>query len=213
MRSVHERVGEPWPHEMVIDVDRPNHVLTLLFVRETWGINSNVDLPELAVRPDPEGSAMPGAPSPSMWAARWDHAWREAWEWYDPRATGTVVPAITSPRRSSGVSSNPALPPMWETEYGSAGINRETLWQWTVSLQDLPATLGDTPERRNLPDLIAAWRDGINSVIVLPFATGFAQRITTRHFVVSSTTRDDSALYGRALRLAATSPAMPFPTM
>lgn len=50
MRSVHERPGQAWPHEMVIHVDHPNHILTLLYLRDAWGIAPDRDLPALTSR-------------------------------------------------------------------------------------------------------------------------------------------------------------------
>ena len=74
------------------------------------------------------------------------------------------------------------------------------------TLHDLPRPLDEAPERRGLSDLIGAWRDGIESIIVLPYGIDFSRRITSQHLVVSSMTRDDPALYGQALRRAVGAP-------
>lgn len=202
MRSVHKQPGTPWPHEMVINVDHPNHLLTLLYVRDTWNIAREANLPELFPAPAPGVSALPGRPSPETWGTRWNEAWHTAWDWYVQGADGDVIPITTSPRGSGTATTNPVMPPMWETAYGSEGIDREALWEWIVSLQDAPTALAETPERRNLSDLIVAWRSGIDSMIVLPYADDFSKRITTRHLLVSTTTRNNPVLYGQALRNA-----------
>lgn len=200
MRSVHERPDNPWPHEMVISVDHPNHLLTLLFVRETWRLTQDIDVPAVLPQPAPGASALPPTASVDTWSDRWRSAWQDGWDWYSRGAAGDALPIDTEPR---GIHTNPAMPPLWETEYGSEGIDREALWQWTLQLQDPPTDLESTPERRSLPALITAWRAGIDAVIVLPYAIDFAQRITTRHLVVSAVTRDTPDLYSRALRDAA----------
>lgn len=202
MRSMQERSGEPWPHEMVIRVDQPNNLLTLLFVREAWGIAQDLDIPELAPMPAVGDSARPEIPAPDVWAERWADAWHAAWAWYAEGAAAHYLHVAGSDHRAARAAVDPSLPPMWESHFGSTGIDREALWQWTLAIQDEPVTLDEAPERRSLSDLVAAWRDGIDSIVVLPYGIDFSHRITTRHLVVSSTTRDDPALYGQALQRA-----------
>lgn len=206
MRSVHERPGEPWPRDMVISVDQPNNLITLLFVRHVWNIARDVDIPALAPPPAPGLSMRPETPSSEVWAERWVETWNAAWAWYvDGGGVRDGDAARIDPRAAlAELAAN--LPPMWETQYGSEGIDRDALWQWMQTLHDAPVPLEEAPERRSLSDLIAAWRDGIESIIVLPYGIDFSRRITSRHLVVSSTTRDDPALYGQALRRAVDAP-------
>ena len=81
MRSVHELSGEPWPHDMVISVDQPNNLLTLLFVRDVWDIARDMDIPALAPPPTPGNSMRPESPSPDVWSERWVETWHAAWAW------------------------------------------------------------------------------------------------------------------------------------
>ena len=55
-------------------------------------------------------------------------------------------------------------------------------------------------ERQNLPDLVPAWESGLDTVIVLPYAGYFAQRMTRHHLAVSAATRNDPDTYSRALK-------------
>lgn len=90
--------------------------------------------------------------------------------------------------------------PRWAVEHGDDGIDREALSRWTRSLDDGHTLLWEEhPERRCLDALIPAWRSGVESIVVLPYAGYFARRITRRHFAVSKATRDDPVLYDLAL--------------
>ncbi|MGY4542620.1 hypothetical protein ACVWY0_002544 [Arthrobacter sp. UYNi723] len=55
-------------------------------------------------------------------------------------------------------------------------------------------------ECQNLPDLVPAWESGLDTVIVLPYAGYFAQRMTPRYLAVSAATRNDLDTYSRALK-------------
>jgi hypothetical protein len=52
---------------------------------------------------------------------------------------------------------------------------------------------------QSLTALIAAWKNGLDTVAVLPYAGFFARRITNRHLAVSAETRKDPASYAQAL--------------
>jgi hypothetical protein len=59
------------------------------------------------------------------------------------------------------------------------------------------------PEPQSLPALVAAWKGGLDTVIVLPYSGYFARRITSRHLAVSAATRNDPVSYSRALGTSA----------
>ncbi len=200
MRSVHELSGERWPHDMVISVDQPNNLLTLLYVREVWGIARDVDISALAAPPTLGNSMRPESPSPEVWSERWVETWNAAWAWYVDGGGIQYRDAARIDPQAALAELAANLPPMWETQYGSEGIDRDAVWQWMQTLHDVPGALEEAPERRSLSALIAAWRDGIDSIIVLPYGVDLSRWITFRHLVVSSTTRDDPFLYGEALR-------------
>ncbi|MBN9605002.1 MAG: hypothetical protein J0G30_00110 [Actinomycetales bacterium] len=194
--------GNPWPHDMVLRIDQPGHLLTLLFIRAAWALPTAVELPPLEPVPDAGASAMPDTASRGEWAARWEMAWQRAWAWYDLDGVGQRHPTPET-LRSLGPGSPliAEFPPMWEIEHGDAGIDRAAFAAWSMSQHDdHHKPLEEHPERRNLDELIPAWRSGIESIIVLPYAGYFARRVNRRHLAVCKTTRDDPDLYARALR-------------
>lgn len=57
----------------------------------------------------------------------------------------------------------------------------------------------ETPEHQSLPALIAAWEQGLTTIVQLPYAGPYAKRINRRHLVVSRHTRMNPQLYSGAL--------------
>ncbi|MEV7133845.1 hypothetical protein AB0N24_13245 [Arthrobacter sp. NPDC093128] len=103
---------------------------------------------------------------------------------------------------------SPACPgPGWRrlaAEYGWEGIDGDAYRDWQG--QRRPQTHGqpprkaaDSPEPQSLPALVAAWRNGLDTVVVLPYAGFFARRITNRHLAASAETRNAPASYTQAL--------------
>lgn len=193
MRHVHEQPSNVWPRDMQINIELPTHLLTLLWIREAWGIASDVRLPALSPTPVVWESEAPAHASYEEWSRRWRDCWNRGWAWYS-----SAVPAM---RLHSQVSDGVVFPspPMWETRFGREGVDFKALWSWNMELQDHYEELKMSPERRALDALVAAWHSGIDSVIVLPYGVEFSQRITNRHLVVSKTTRDDPGTYASAL--------------
>ncbi|BDO41630.1 hypothetical protein [Cellulomonas sp. NTE-D12] len=174
---------------MVIRVDEaPTALLTLLFVRDAWGLAPDAALADLDPVPQRGASALPGTASRDEWSARWMTTWERTWVWYE--APGAVGPT-------------PTFPPMWETQYGPDGIDRVALNAWKEAVRGpRPARLEDEPERRCLDALVPAWRAGIESILVVPYRGYYAHRIGSHQLVVSKTTREDPELYARALTSA-----------
>lgn len=209
MRSKEPLPHNPWPHDMVIRVDdSPHHLTILLFIRHAWGIAANADVPGLQPVPDSGSSQLPDSADRSEWEARWHHAWGRAWDWYaveDPEPKRLPTPELIRDVWRPGQGLNPVIPPIWQAEYGWAGIDPDaySTWQQQCSPHAYapPRRIAaELPEPRSLPALIAAWEGGLDSVIVVPYAGFFARRITRRHLAVSATTRNDPGSYTRALQ-------------
>lgn len=202
MRSAWKMPGNPWPHDMVIQTSTPVHLLTLLYVRHAWGIAADADVPALDPVPETGMSAPPPDATRQEWASRWMHAWERAWAWFEIEDVRHHPPTPELLRSlAPGSPLNPSVPPLWQVDHGPAGIDAPALTAWETSLRDdhsIPAR--QTPEWRNLKALIAAWRSGVESIILLPYHGYYARRVTVRHLAVSKTTRDDPELYARALR-------------
>lgn len=191
----------PWPHDMMIRVnDHPQHLHQLLFVRHAWSIAADADIPELWPVPDTGSSRLPDPPGAAVWEDRWRTAWKRAWDWFnieDHSHPELVTPAFIREATKPGQGLNPLIPPFWAAEYGMEGVDFPAFSRWDSSLlPDFPSPA----ERRNLPDLIPAWESGMDTVIVLPYAGYYAQRISRRHLVVSAVTRNEPESYRRALR-------------
>ena len=69
---------DEWPHEMQISVDYPSNLLTLLFIRQSWQLQTMTQLPELLLAPQPGTSVAPSGASLEEWSRRWDRAWGQA---------------------------------------------------------------------------------------------------------------------------------------
>jgi hypothetical protein len=201
MRSIEPIPGEQWPHDMVIRIDVHTHLMTLLFIREAWGIARDANIPPLEPTPQVGDSAIPPGATNAEWSDRWREQWRKAWDWIgidDTRRVAHRLDLGTSAITAEELSL--WLPPAWITEYGSEGIDTQALARWESSLiDDHPMPFEQHPERRCLDALIPAWRAGVDSIIVLPYRGYYAERMTERHLAVSKATRDDPVLYDLAL--------------
>ncbi|HUG51202.1 MAG TPA: hypothetical protein VLZ78_09425 [Terrimesophilobacter sp.] len=201
MRSERPIPGNPWPHDMVIGIDEPNNICQLLFIRNAWGIAKDVEIPMLDPLPDVGSSAMPSSASESEWSARWKQAWSRAWRWYAiaesaQRVTSELLRRLSTP----GQPLHPAFPPFWQAEHGDEGVDSEAFEKWQrASRPEMFVALESTPERVCLDALIAAWNAGLETVVTLPYAGYFAQRISAKHLVVSGSTRAHPESYNRAL--------------
>lgn len=208
MQSEHPLPDNPWPHDMVLRVDEHSlHLTELLFVRAAWGLAPDISVPELDPRVLPGDSRMPDSASRNEWDERWRRLWNLTWRWYDYEEPGPWTPTQEDMRVLAlpDQPMHPHIPPHWSAEYGWDGIDLDAFNDWVGSIPDPhPQRLEDEPERRNLEDVIPAWRSGLDTIVVVPFAGYFAKRITTRHLVVSAMTRGDPASYALALAVPMT---------
>lgn len=176
MRSTVPIPGNPWPHDMRIGIDSHSHLITLLFVRHAWGLTRALDIPDLDPEPHAGASAMPRTASHDEWSERWERLWQHAWAWFN---------------------SDEPVPPRWESTYDREGIDRAALSDWEIAIRGpMPP---ESPEHRCVDVLVPAWRAGIDSIVVLPYRGYYLHRLSHRHLAVSKATRDDPALYRRAL--------------
>ncbi|THJ64989.1 hypothetical protein E8P82_13470 [Arthrobacter echini] len=170
----------------------------LLFIRQAWVIAQDVPLPELSPAPDVGASHIPTTPPREVWENRWKREWNRIWAWYDSRK---VRGAAISQEEMQDISRpgqelHPIVPPFWSVEYGTDGLDLTAFTTWDeMTLPVLPLRTA----RAATPALVAAWRDGLTTIIVLPYSGYFAERLSTSHLVVSAETRQDPDLYSRAL--------------
>jgi len=203
------RRSTAWPPGMVLRIDHgPHHLTELLYVRAAWGLRTAARPPALDPQPQPGSSAAPSSAAPEEWARRWDAQWALAWDWYRIEQQQAGLVGLTTERLrelvGDGASLNPVVPPMWSVRYGSEGIDRDACSAWTRSFARVPhGPLEDQPERRSVHAVAAAWRTGLETILVLPYAGHHAERITARHLVVADVTWQTTALREQALALPA----------
>lgn len=202
MRSSNPIGRNLWPNNMVIAVDEhPLSLNLLLFIRNAWSIATDVEMPELSPSPKAGASSVPNSVSIPEWEDRWRTAWSRAWAWYkvsDPDWMKHPTQEIARQVFRPGQDLHPLIPPLWTAEYGWEGLDLEAFNDWD---RNLSPRIPTDVERQSLTDLIPAWKSGLNTVIVLPYAGYFAERLTHGHLVVSAATRNDPEAYAKALQI------------
>lgn len=206
------RRSTAWPPQMVLSIDTPHHITQLLYLRTTWGLRTAIEPPKLDPQPEPGKSDAPQSASREEWARRWDAQWTLAWDWYRIEQHRASLADLTPERLrklvGDGSGLNPTMPPMWSFRYGDDGFDHEAYSAWTRSFTRIPhGRLEDQPVRRSVQAVTAAWHAGLETVIVLPYADDYAERITARHLVVSDNVWQTTALREQALALPVMTPS------
>lgn len=197
MRRTHPIPGDPWPHDMVLRIeDEPRELTSLLFVREAWGLGID-GVPALDQALDVGTSARPEGLDEKATVERWRAEWARVWPRFAALREAMRAPEKDMMRLLREIASD-------GQDAGSLadadGIDREAFEAWHVTLRDdHRAPLAEHPERIAVEALTAAWRDGLESIVQLPYAGYSAERIDASTLVVSRTARHDPELYRRAL--------------
>lgn len=193
--------GAVWPAEMTMRVERPETLLYLLFVRDAWGF-APLGAPALDPPPDPGHSRRPTGISVEAALARWADDWARAMERFEPpvgpprNPDAETLAALRDLNDSQLVEWASARP----TRFWAAGVDDDAFRFWVDLCTPTEATpLERTPERRSLPALVAAWRNGVRVVIELPFDGYLVERVGPSTLLVSTFTRSIPDLYTRAL--------------
>lgn len=185
-----------WPSEMVVRIaDQEFHLLELLFIRATWSLRTRSPVPRLDPIPEPGTSRRPQSRSLETWSALWDAAWAGAWAWSyaTAHAHGAGVPA-------GDVFKVLGPPKRWSSVAGTDGLDEEAWLSWAARLQTgAPPRPEEAPERRVIPALADAWRRGLDTVFVMPYAGYYAHQPEENTLIVSRSTRENREDYTRAL--------------
>ena len=202
MRASEPIPGGEWPNDMALTIEDAPNLTFLLFVRSSWRLDAG-GVPALESEPDVGSSARPQFPSAEVIAARWVSEWERAWRPFERLDRGIGAPdeetqrlldTLTDEELVAAVSTAPSN--FWE-----AGIDREAFNAWRMTLLgDHHLPFDEQPERRSLPALIDAWKSGLTTIVQLPYAGYFGDRINREHLVVSAETRRNPELFSRALR-------------
>ncbi|NMR19003.1 hypothetical protein [Cellulomonas fimi] len=163
-----------------MNIDVPNDLLELLFLRSAWGLDARRDLPPCDPAPDPGASQRPAwLGIESVWERMWDQA--------------------TSDEGASHTSEGANF---WGLQHGTAGIDLDALRHWKAvarrPVTDAQRNFGLSPERRNAEALRTAERRGLRRIILLP-VIGSYREVRQRSLILSTTMYLDRASLTGAL--------------
>ncbi|MGW8484034.1 hypothetical protein ACWGJP_12960 [Microbacterium sp. NPDC055903] len=211
MRSSAPLPGNPWPHDMSITVDEsPSLLMELLWIREAHGLRpGGEDLPPLLTATPPTAKhASVATDTRDTWEAAWPQVWSAAvahvgQEDHDPRwfdeldgtADGSLARAELL-RRMVG--------PGWRDSFGDGAFadDRYSIWlrgPANARIRSIPKSLDESPEWRDLPSLIPAWRAGLTKIVTIPCSGVFARKVGSNALLMTDRTREDNDSYRRAL--------------
>ena len=206
MRSETPMPGDPWPHDMVIEVNDADPLLTrLLFLNEAWDLQM-IGVPALDPAPDVGSSHRPDTATIDEWRTRWRDAWGQA-----------VAAAGTKPEPPSGREEaqewlrewSERMPKPFTQVWGADGFDADAYGAWVTALRPLERhfrPLDEHPERRALPALIGAWERGLRTVVTLPFARNWSAQGGPHHLLIAERTRENTDAYSTRLEVFGTMP-------
>lgn len=206
MRSGWPIPGNPWPHDMIITVDdRPQQLLELLWVRDTWSL--------AAGHPDPPPSLVQAAPAGAIpddgWAT-WNAAWSGLWQGAVEHA-GRVIgadahakltrPNLAPPERRALLAQ--IVGPNWRDQFGDEGLgDAYQSWQ-AVHQRNRGARrrelMSAELERHALDELAPAWKRGLTKIVTIPCRGDHTRTIGAHTLLVTDETREDLGRYRRGL--------------
>jgi hypothetical protein len=202
-----EDPGNPWPHDMLLTIDdSPNALQELLWVREAWQLN-------------PEGSDLPpllkhGPVPVGLGPAEWSRGWADLWHASVAHSAQVTDPSVFErlPQTADGSAERASLlnllvGPSWRGRFGDDAFT-DAYGEWMHDQNEAlrlrrPLAYDDTPERRCLEPLIAAWRSGITAFVLIPCQGTHTRRIGAAALLLTEETRNDPDRYAAALRAAA----------
>jgi len=188
--------------------DSSDQLMTLLWVREAWGLEvRGANLPPLLVdSPEPVDPAVRDRAPLAEWAYYWPELWEGALEHAGqerrpPSFERLQASADGSEERRAALLT--LLGPTWQDRFGNDALEQGYhAWRSTRSERDA----GSRPmfvdhERANLDVVVPAWEAGLTTIIVLPCVGDVAARIGEHGLFMTETTRADTASYRRAIAL------------
>ncbi|MGM7666204.1 hypothetical protein [Microbacterium sp. A93] len=188
--------------------DRPTDLLDLLWLREAYELQPHGDdLPPLLV----DTPAVVDAVISAEVRAEWEEAWPRVWNAVAAHTGAEVDHGLFEDlqRTADGSAQRTELlrriiGPTWQEEFGGEAFDTSSYDTWVqrgidAHMASVRKKLENSPERRDLTDLIAAWRTGVTKIVTIPCEGEFTRRITANALLVTDATREDSARYRVAL--------------
>jgi hypothetical protein len=210
MRSNVPIPGDPWPQDMLLTIeDRPHALLELLWIREAHALQlERDDLPPLLLNtPAPVQNAALSTDTRDEWAGAWPRIWHavvaHAGRDLDSRLFVELqATANGSTERASLL--HQIIGPGWGDEFGDSALKSDSYSAWSqveidAQLAGISTRIEDSPERRDLSPLIAAWHAGLTKIVTIPCSGEFTRRISENALLVTAGTRANSDSYRRAL--------------
>lgn len=207
MRSSTPRPGDPWPHDMVIEVeDSPHALLDLLWLREACDLRpGGVDLPPLLVHP-PDRRVPIDPERARLWRAAWPIVWDEVLEHAGrPRQADRLTDVAALPPGSDERAAmiRAFIGPTWRERFGDDVFDDDGYREWVAADADRQVArqleYERSPERVALPALVPAWEAGLAKVITIPCHGAFTRVVGPQALLVTAGTRADPEAYGAAL--------------
>lgn len=202
--------GNQWPHDMRLTIEDDSHaLLELLWIREAWGLQPDMDDPPPPLADDHgDGQPVTGA-SPTR-LAEWQNAWPAIWD-DCVRHAGRIQDgvlfeavrdaAVGSPKREELLRE--LVGPSWRDVFGSEALPEEyeswALARFEAHSANHPRSMNEQPEWVALPALVPAWRAGLEKVVAIPCRGSFTRVVGPHSLMVTQETRNDPALYSDAL--------------
>ena len=181
----------------------PNSFARLLFVRSVWGLDAN-GVPPVELEPEPGNSERPAHHNLDELNALWRQDWERALREYDAKtareggpdeATLELLATLTDEELWWHMTSEPS--PKWTSGVDTVAFNH---WLDVMHEGRWPSP-EDTPEYRSLAALVGAWETGMTTIVQLPLAGFWAERVSITHLMVSAPVRRDPMLFNLAFAL------------
>ncbi|MET0853187.1 MAG: hypothetical protein ABWY30_01035 [Microterricola sp.] len=195
---------------MLITVeDDPHALVDLLWIREAWSLDPvGDDLPPLLSDTPLEARTATDA---SGWVGTWRDAWPAMWKACLQHAGRVRDHSMFEELAAAAVGSaeraellHQLIGPTWRDEFGDDAFTAEyETWnqaRFDALSRRLARPLEEQPERASLPELIAAWQEGLSTIVVIPCVGSFTRVIGEHALLATAETRDDSNRYGQALK-------------
>lgn len=209
MRSEHPIPGNPWPHDMVLEIeDSPHALLDLLWLREAGDLRPvGVDLPPPLVHPPLEAPArLPDADRLRTWRAAWPIVWDEVLAHAARPRQGerlTTIAELPSGSAERAAMIRDFIGPTWRDRFGDEVFDDDAYRAWVAADADreVRQQLGfeESPEWRALPALVPAWEAGLVKVVTIPCRGAFTRVLSPASLLVTAATRHDPDAYRAAL--------------
>jgi hypothetical protein len=205
MRSSEAIPGNPWPHDMALEIDdSPHALLDLLWLREACALEpTGLDLPpRLVVPPAP----VPAASGSRTWEAAWPFVWDEVLEHAGrPRQSELLQELIDLPPTAADRAQRirAFIGPTWRDRFGDEVFDDDGYRRWVA--EDAEQRLADYVEYERSPEwvalaaLIPAWEAGLVKVVTIPCVGAFTRVVGRSALLVTAQTRDDPDAYRAAL--------------